>query len=294
MHVRNGQSGLPAELLTADVVYRRVGCATDPDPDLGCGTILHPRGRLGLVHYLFRTAGSVVLLLRGGGWYRDETGFERRLAPGDLFLRPPGVRTSTVPDVAEGDGVWLEFFFHFPASAWSAAVESGVTRDAGPVWHPGLHADILLRLVALRERLRDPLANGDCALIGEMLVLLAELRARHDAGTGKAADPLARAEALLRSHLDQPLPPEAVAARIGLPWETFRKRFRARTGLGPAAYRQRARLELAASLLADHGLEVGTVANMVGYADGFAFSKAFRRWSGAAPSSRRRQSRAPQ
>lgn len=288
MPVRNGRIALPPALLAADVAYRRTGTETDRNPTLGCGTILHPREKPGLIHYVFAAGGSIVLLLRGGGWYRDAHGFERRLAPGDLFLRPPGERTSTTPDTGgDAAGVWLEFFLHIPASVWRAATEAGVFADAEPVWHPGIHGDLLRRLLALRERMRDPLAHPTCAVLGEILGLLAELRARHDAGAGTAADPLARAEALLRAHLDQPLPPEAVATRIGMPWETFRKRFRTRTGLAPAAYRQRARLELASSLLADHGLEVGAVARMVGYGDPFAFSKAFRRWTGAPPSSRR-------
>ena len=117
-----------------------------------------------------------------------------------------------------------------------------------------------------------------------MLGLLADLRARHDATDGPAADPLARAEALLRTRFDRVLPAPAVASQVGMPWETFRKRFRQRTGQSPAAYRQIARLRHATILLADPHLEVATVAAMVGYADGFAFSKAFRRWAGVPPS----------
>ena len=135
--------------------------------------------------------------------------------------------------------------------------------------------------------MRDQTTWSTCSIIGTMVGLLAELRGRHDAADGASADPLARAELLLRAQLDQVLPVGAVATRVGLPWETFRKRFRARTGQSPAQYRQQARMQHAATLLANHDLGVAEIAALVGYADGFAFSKAYRRWSGAPPSAGR-------
>lgn len=247
----------------------------------GCGTFVHPRGNPGKVRFHRPNACSAVLLLRGGGWYRDELGSERRLAPGDLVLRIPGRKHSTL---ADDDGEWLEFFIHFPVSLWQALAEFEPALRDEPIWHPGVQRDILLRCVELRRQMHDQQAHSHAAIIATMVDLLVELRARHHAASGIPSDPLAAAEALLLGRLDQQLPPEAVAARVGLPWETFRKRFQQRTGLGPAAYRKQARLRHASVLLAGHELPVATVAKMVGYADTFAFSKAFRRWSGHAPS----------
>jgi AraC-like DNA-binding protein len=43
----------------------------------------------------------------------------------------------------------------------------------------------------------------------------------------------------------------------------------------------------AASLLQDRSLKLQSVAEAVGYQDPFAFSRAFKRWSGASPSAYR-------
>lgn len=288
MHVRTGKSGgrsatvVPLALLRRDVVYRPFG--PGPEVTLGCGTIDHGPGRWGRGTYCFEESASAVLLLRGGGWYREGEGFARRLAPGDLFLRLPGRVHQTVPDP---DGQWVEFFIHLPLCAFETALASGLMTGVGVVWQPGLHADLLVRLAALRTRMRDQRGHPTCAVIGEMLMLLSELRSRHDAGTGTARDPLARAEALLGDELDRALPVRAVASRVGLAWEHFRKLFRQRTGLAPAAYRLRARMVHAEALLADQSLPLREIGRAVGYADAFAFSKAFRRWSGVAPSARR-------
>jgi AraC-like DNA-binding protein/quercetin dioxygenase-like cupin family protein len=279
MHVHSGRIALPPDLQRHEVVYRRLGAETEPV--LGCGTFVHPRGDPGKVRFHRPQACSVVLLLRGGGWYRDEVGIERRLAPGDLVVRIPGRHHSTL---ADDDGQWLEFFLHFPVSLWQALVEVEPALRDEPVWRPGLQRDLLLRCVDLRQRMHDRLIHPHAAIIAEMVALVVELRARHHAAAGTPVDPLAEAEALLLARLDQHLPPEAVAARVGLPWETFRKRFHQRTGMGPAAYRKLARLRHASILLTSHELPVATVAAMVGYGDTFAFSKAFRRWSGHAPS----------
>jgi AraC-like DNA-binding protein len=265
-----------------DLVYRPFG--PGPEVTLGCGTIDHPPERLGRINYVFAESASAVLLLRGGGWYREGDGFSRRLAPGDLFLRLPGRLHQTIPDP---DGQWVEFFIHMPRCAFETAVATGITAGVGVIWHPGLHADLLSRMGVLRERMRDQAGHSTCAVIGEMLVLLADLRSRHDAGAGLAQDPLAQAEALLREELDRPLPVRAVASRVGMAWEHFRKLFRQRTGLAPAAYRLRARMLHAEALLADPHLPLREVGRNVGYADAFAFSKAFRRWAGVAPSARR-------
>lgn len=269
-----------AGMLHRDLAYRQLLDAGETL--LGCGTLEHVPGRMGRINYYFAESASVVLLLRGGGWYREDASVAHRLAPGDAFVRLPGRLHATIPD---DDGQWIEFFLHMPKSAWDAAVFAGVMRGVGVIWHPGLHEDILMRLREVRERMRDPSRWSTAAVIGTMLQVVAELRERHDRqANGGQGHPMAQAELILCNNLDQVVSVRAVASQLGLEWETFRKQFRARTGQSPAAYRNLARLQHARRLLIDQHLSVTEVALLVGYADPFAFSKAFRRWSGVAPS----------
>ena len=77
---------------------------------------------------------------------------------------------------------------------------------------------------------------------------------------------------------------EELAARGGAGRAAFAKRFRELVGCAPLAYLRSWRMTLAAEYLADPGLTVGAVARRVGYSDAFAFSAAFKRERGVAPS----------
>jgi AraC-like DNA-binding protein len=73
-----------------------------------------------------------------------------------------------------------------------------------------------------------------------------------------------------------------LAARLGLNYATFRRRFRREVGLSPAQYQLRRRMENARILL--RTLTVQETAERLGYADPFVFSRQFRKSMGRAPS----------
>lgn len=143
--------------------------------------------------------------------------------------------------------------------------------------------------------MRDAGTHSHLDVIAAMLAVIAELRARHDArAVGDQAQALApalaQAERLLCSNLEQTLPVRAVASRVGLEWETFRRQFRARTQQSPAAYRNQARLRHAQHLLTTKGWSVAAVAKAVGYVDAATFTKAFLRRTGLTPAAVQRRS----
>ena len=76
---------------------------------------------------------------------------------------------------------------------------------------------------------------------------------------------------------------DAMAARAGMSRRTFTRLFRAQTGLGFAQWRQQACLLAALTRLAD-GQAVTRIALDLGYASPSAFTAAFRRVLGRAPS----------
>ena len=69
----------------------------------------------------------------------------------------------------------------------------------------------------------------------------------------------------------------------------FRKRFKAYTGLAPAQYRLRARLEKAERLLADSDATIESIALDLGFYDTAYFCKVFRRQTGRTPVRYRRE-----
>ena len=82
---------------------------------------------------------------------------------------------------------------------------------------------------------------------------------------------------------------ESLAAGVGMSRSAFAARFSELVGEPPLTYLTRWRMSKAARLLRSGTAGVGEIADRVGYEAEAAFSKAFKRWSGAAPGAYRRQ-----
>jgi transcriptional regulator GlxA family with amidase domain len=81
----------------------------------------------------------------------------------------------------------------------------------------------------------------------------------------------------------------AVAESVGLPYDTFRRRFTAEVGLSPLAYRNAQRLRSAATLLKMTEMTIRQIAIQLGYADEFHLSRRFRAHFGVPPRTYRRR-----
>jgi transcriptional regulator GlxA family with amidase domain len=84
----------------------------------------------------------------------------------------------------------------------------------------------------------------------------------------------------------------ALAKAVGLSRAAFARRFGAALGVSPIAHLTQLRLERAARRLAEGEASLVEVANEVGYASEFAFSRAFKRLYGVPPATFRRRERA--
>ena len=85
---------------------------------------------------------------------------------------------------------------------------------------------------------------------------------------------------------------EVIAQRVGLTERTLHRQLKA-AGTTFRAVLDRERMTVAMQLLASTTLAVGDIAQSVGYADSSSFTRAFRRWSGVAPSAWRKQAPVP-
>ncbi|MFA9477568.1 helix-turn-helix domain-containing protein [Phycisphaerales bacterium AB-hyl4] len=92
---------------------------------------------------------------------------------------------------------------------------------------------------------------------------------------------------VLRDHPEHPLDVAGAARRAGVSLSHFSREFRRVIGLSPQQYRLRTRLSHAQHLLAESGLTVTQIAEMLGYRDLFFFSKQFTRHLGVSPTAYR-------
>jgi len=95
---------------------------------------------------------------------------------------------------------------------------------------------------------------------------------------------LATVTAFMNAELGRELTLSDLAREAGMSVHHFGRCFRARTGLGPAAYLTILRLERARELLRETDLAIAEIASACGYTRATAFATAFRRHVGRAPS----------
>lgn len=270
---------VPLALLRDESCYRTFGAHGSR---IGCGFWTARRAHAEVdVTYPYFALGWV---LRGTCRYADASG-ERRLGAGDVYLRFPRWRHSTVYDDRHYAECWLDLGGEL--ARWPELAALG--DRSRPVLSPGVDLTLVRRVDrALAELRAAPESRvGACAI--ELAAITAEL-ARLD----RRAQPDPH-EALIeqaRALLEQGPAPrwrlERLARAHGLGYERLRKLFAARVGCPPAAYAARRRLDRARELLLSTGLPVREIAQRVGFASAATFSLRFRAHVGASPGRFRR------
>ena len=223
---------------------------------------------------------TVNCYFRGAGWLIDGTG-RRRIGPGSVVLRVPGVAQEVVHDAAPR---YAKAYISLSEAKGAALIALGLIDPAQACWR----CDDLDRALAVHGRImgecrRGPRPRG----IGLWRRVVEWLEAVSPATP--LDDALAHAAARLAADVSGSLDLHRLAVDCGLPYNTFRRRFRERFEHAPAAWRLHERMRHAGALLADR--RVGEVAEQLGYATPFAFSAQFRRSTGQSPRSWQRRLR---
>ncbi|HTT26894.1 MAG TPA: AraC family transcriptional regulator [Solirubrobacteraceae bacterium] len=269
----------------------------------------------------FPAAGAigVQIILKGGAWLTGPGGGDPiALGAGDIALIRRRAPHALADDPATP--LWdVDYSAHVPADHWPAdgsaldpatggTVLMGGTYDlAGARAHP-LFADLpdvvhlparvgvttgVRAVVDLLGAELDRDLPGTSAATPALLdlLLLYALRAWFEApeapsGWARASrDPeLSVALRLIHDHPQHPWTVAELATRSNLSRAALARRFTALTGQPPLTHLTWWRMTLAARMLRTGSDSLSTIAERIGYGNEYAFSKAFRRELGVAPS----------
>ncbi|MEW1954084.1 AraC family transcriptional regulator [Terrabacter sp. NPDC080008] len=226
---------------------------------------------------------GLTFVAAGTGRYRDAS-HDEPMGPGTLVLVHPGH-----PHWYGADrGGWDELFVVFDGPVFELARRRGALSPERPLVHG-------LPVTRWSHRLARFVEGGRPATVegrdGEAVALLSTLlEAIEYAVTPRRPRPademgwLDHSLVRLGSDLGETLDLRAVAAEVGMAYETWRRRFRAETGVSPYALRAARRLEAATELLAHTGLGVRDIAAATGFSDERHLIRRFRERTGATPS----------
>lgn len=226
---------------------------------------------------------TVLYLLKGEGFYRDEQGISRDVRAGDLILLYPDIAHYYGPP-SPGQP-WDEFYLRFDGPVFDLWRKEKVLDPAMPIWHLEPIDYWLRRFQETIPPAGAPEPRQAVSFICRLQQVLADARRDALRDTVTRADDawLARVYALLEANLEQPLSGASVAEQAGMSYENFRKRFARLTGTSPGKYRQSRVIMRAGELLHDGQMTCREIALSLGFCDEHHFSRRFKQVVGKSP-----------
>ncbi|MEO7752366.1 MAG: AraC family transcriptional regulator [Terracoccus sp.] len=259
----------------------------------GAGERRRPAGRLGEVLVAGRITGGsglpvgttrrhptwgLTFVTAGTGRYRDGA-HDEAIGPGTLVIVHPGH-----PHWYGADrGGWDELFVVFDGVVFELAQRRGALSPERPLVH-GLSVPAWQhRLAELGRRPRPDSTHGRDTEAVALLGLLLEAGSTAAAPRAATPDWLTRSVARLEQDLTETLDLALLAREVGMPYETWRRRFRSETGRSPYAHRSAHRLAAATDLLTHTGIGVRDIAAATGFSDERHLIRRFRTHTGLTP-----------
>lgn len=233
---------------------------------------------------------TLMLMVEGRGYYRDDRGHKADLAPGDVVVVFPEIAHAYGP--VEG-GEWTQVYCVFDGPQFVLWRRQGLLDPEQPVLRLGSPEYWKQRLAEIFNRERQPGPGDELRAMGRFIRVLGDMLATREELARAGQD--AWFEESLRLLGDRgpggwPTPQET-ARRVGLTYENFRKRFAQLSGESPGRYQKRRRLEWACASIYHGQLSFKQIADALGFCDVFHFSKAFKQEIGVSPSEYRQRAR---
>ena len=210
-----------------------------------------------------------------------------RLAPGDVFLFYPEI----LYHASSGEGCAFTFI-HFDAVVGNN-YQALQTYALSGMYEGSVAARYTAVLLDCAAAMQQDALFAQMEIEGAVSYTLARMMRRyyHRAVRQDLQNPHKSALAQLQPvliyishHLGEPIYVEQLAAEIGLSPKYFIRLFKRTMGLTPMSYVTEVKMKKALQYLYERRYSVKEVAALVGYADIYTFSKAFKKMYGIAPS----------
>ncbi len=278
---------IPERLFFSDTVHRDV--TSDPfNGIVSCGFLHKSSKQLRLfsdIDLTFDYYGGL-LVLSGSGTHIDNEGKSWPVTQGSFIQRIPGKLHSTY---IKPDGLWLEFYICIGKDLFDSLVKLRMLDGHHDVLAPGITIGLLRRMEYFLQSCKKAEETDLPFLLVEAQHLLVTIFQMHCQATNNDSvsdwiDKACRLIGELAASNKRHVLVEDIAKELGVGVELFRKKFKSRIGISPGEYFRRRRINIAQSMLANRHRSVKEVALDLGFSDGFAFSKQFKKLVGISPS----------
>ena len=232
---------------------------------------------------------ALVVITQGKGSYQDANGTSAVMQAGDALLVHPALPHTYSPSPGE---TWDEFYLVFSGPAFDAWHALGLFNPQRPLYTLNPLEDWLKHLRSLAQIPDAPAPAAGAVQVCRLLTMLTEIVLSSSSipeAAPAANEWLSRACLLLGSVLDSGATLETLTRPLGIPFETFRRRFTRELGIPPAQYRAGRVMETACHLMQYTSMTGAQIAEHLRFSDEYHFSRRFKQLRGETPTQFRRR-----
>lgn len=226
---------------------------------------------------------ALVYLFEGHGRYEDQRGVKRDLSGGDCFLVFPDIPHHYGP-VDDGRD-WNEFYVVFEGPVFDLWRREGLLLEEDAFFRLEPNYLWLKRFREVVDQKAIPSPQSSLSDISRLQVLLADIlgcQASALIGNDESAW-LQQAYALIEDAGASRPDYHAIARKLGVSYDVFRRRFARLSGHSPGRYHQVRVVDRACSLLCKTRLTHEEIAEQLGFCDAFYFARAFKQVTSTSP-----------
>jgi len=226
---------------------------------------------------------QLVYITQGAGTFISESKPEKNIRTGHLFMVFPHEWHVFTPKVEVG---WNAYWVGFKGDYIDNLVAAGFFTKENPVYDVGLHERLIFEFCELMDYsdLKSPtyqqyLAGSVSNILAKVYAINRDRKPKEDHVTGMVTN----AKILMRENVLQNTNPEKVAESLNIGYSLFRRIFKEQTGLAPAQYHHKLRVQKAKELLLKPTRTIKEISYMLHFESNDYFSTYFKQKTGYTP-----------
>ena len=226
--------------------------------------------------------GSFILRLKDQVQYRIEKGM--------IVVLPPDTWYETV--VEETSNLSTHYVMFKGKSLDERKVCTAID-ELVPVAEIGLNFEVVELFQRILETSRSTAEGAQRELGASIVLLVAKLvNCKHAIQNQKSQSSIIdQVKIIMRTHINEHISIEEIAREISVPVSTLRRTFATTLGISPYQYLLQCKIDYAQQELVRHDYPQRTIAEQLGFADQYHFSRVFKSVTGLRPQQWRNENR---
>jgi AraC-like DNA-binding protein len=231
---------------------------------------------------------QLVYITQGSGKFHTSKTKTVDVKEGDIMLIMPGLWHSYAPNKKTG---WNEYWIGFKGEVMDLRARNGFLNLENGIFKVGMRDEMVnLYQQAINVATTESTAYQQVlAGIANLLLGLAMAYDKEQQFENYTVLQMTKAKMIIRENIYSKITPEEIANTLNMSYSWFRKTFKEFTGLSPASYMQKLKLQAAKDSLISTNHSIKEIAYNLHYDNSEHFSTQFKKHVGSSPKDFRAQ-----